>query len=73
MVSDVIWGVTSLGSDTDSQERSLRCAKVVLLKPRDKTLGQKELLPQDCEEQLSIYFGVGGSKEKGSSKRTFIC
>ena len=31
------------------------------------------LLPQDYEGQLMIYFGMGGSKDKGSSKRIFIC
>ena len=49
-------------SGTEDQERILKMSLVQngsLLKHRDRTLGQKELLPWDCEGWLIIYCGVG--------------
>ena len=46
-------------------------AKGVLLKHQDSTLGQKELLPPDSEEQLILYCGAGGSKDKGKFPKGF--
>ena len=51
--------------------RCLWCTKVILLKHRDRTHGQKGQLPQDCEGQLTIYSGVGGGKDKGSFQKDF--
>lgn len=42
--------------------RRLQCKKV------DKTRGQEELLPQDGEGQLIIYFGIGEVKIREVSK-----
>ena len=44
--------------------RRLWCKKVILLKHGDRTHGQEEL-PQDHEERLVIYYGVGGGKVQG--------
>jgi len=52
-----------LGFRVNGQERCFWCKKVVLLKHRVRTPGQKEL-HWGCEEQLIIYYGVGGGKEK---------
>ena len=65
-ISDVVlvcwWSL--IGSRANDQERNIWCKMMVLLMHGDRTCGQKELLPQDCEGQLIIYFGVGGSKGK---------
>ena len=46
--------------------RPLQCKKVILLKDHDRTHRQEEL-PQDHEERLVLYYGVGGEvKSKGS-------
>ena len=63
-------------SGADGQERILETSlvqNVVLLKQKDRTCGQKELLPQTCEGWLIIYLGVGGGKEKRGFKRIFMC
>ena len=44
--------------------------KKILLKHRDKTLGQKEL-SQDYEQRLIIDLGVGGGKVKGKFLKGF--
>ena len=38
--------------------------KLILLKHRDRTLGQKELL-WDHKERLVIYYGIGGGQVQG--------
>ena len=53
--------------------RHLWCQMVILLKPGDRTPGQKEQLShvgreKGCEEWLFLYLGVGGGKEKRFSK-----
>lgn len=63
--------VCLVGSRAGGQERILEISlvrKVVLLKHRDRTPGQKELLPQGCEGQLTIYFGVGEVKRRDVPK-----
>ena len=54
-------------SGAHGQERILEMSLVqngCFIKARDGTLGQKE--PQwGCEEQWTIYSGVGGGKERG--------
>ena len=63
-------------SGTEDQERILKMSLVhngSLLKHRDRTLGQKELLPWGCEGWLIIYHGVGGGKEKGRLRKYLIC
>ena len=50
--------------------RRLCCKMVVLLKHGDKTRGQEELLPRDCEEHLDYI--LWGWRIKGSSKKIFI-
>ena len=42
-----------------------------LLKQRDRTRGQKELLPRGGEGWLIIYYGVGGGEEKGRLQKEF--
>ena len=46
--------------------------KVVLLKPGDRTSGQRELR-RGPKEWLIIYLVFGGETMQGASKRTFIC
>ena len=46
---------------------------VVLLKHRNRTYGQKVLLPLGCEGWLIIYLGVGGGKEKGWLSLISVC
>ena len=41
---------------------------VLLLKQEDRSCGQEEMLLRDCEQQLTTYLEVGGSKDKGSTK-----
>jgi len=63
-------------SGADDQERILEASLVQnggLLKHGDRTRGQKELLHLGLEEWLIMYSRVGGSKEKGGFKGTFIC
>ena len=63
-----------MGSGTDDQERILEDAfgakKVILLKHRDKTCGEKKL-PWHPEERLVIYLGVGRGKVKGKFPMRF--
>ena len=61
-------------SEANSQERILETSLVQsggLLEHRDRTCGQKELLPQVCEGWLIIYHGVGGGEEKGRLRKHF--
>ena len=44
---------------------------VVLLKPRDRTRGQEELLPRAWEGWLIIYLGVGRGLRIAHSLRNF--
>ena len=43
-----------------------------LLKHRDRTCGQEELLSQGCEGWLIIDLGVGVGKEQGGFKKIFL-
>lgn len=48
---------------------------VVILKPGDRTCGQKQQLPRVCEAVclwLITYLEVGGDKEEGGFKRICI-
>ena len=51
--------------------RHLWCKMVVLLKHRDRTHGQEELLPRACEGWLIIYLGVGRGLRIVYSLRNF--
>lgn len=65
-----------VGSEPKAKKAILRhlgCRKVVSGKLEDSTRGQKELPFWGREEQLSKHFGVGGSKDQGSSRMIFIC
>lgn len=42
------------------------------MKAQDKTRGQKELLPQDCEGQVIIYSGLEEVNIREVPKMTFI-
>ena len=44
---------------------------VVLLKPRDRTWGQEELLPPAYEGWLIVYLGVGRGLRIAYSLRNF--
>ena len=59
------WSLVGWGPEPMAEKflRHPGCGKMVLLKHRDRTHGQKEL-PWGCEEWLIIYNGVGGGKEK---------
>ena len=68
------FGAALLGPRANSQERILEMSLVpkdVFFQPRDRTCGLKELLCQDCEEQLIIHSGVGGGKDKGTVQKDF--
>lgn len=43
----------------------------MVIEARGQDLWQEELLSQDWEKQLVIYFGVGGSKDKRKFQKNF--
>lgn len=61
------------GSEPKAKKEFLRCLgckQVFLLRHGDRSYGQRGL-PRDCEEQLIIYYGIGGGKARGSFRKDF--
>ena len=74
-IGEVQWGGVQSRRPTTKREflRHLWCKNGGLLKHEDRTHGQKEQLHRGCEGWLIIYHGVGGGKDKGRLRSTFIC